>query len=228
MTYRATDDTSYTLGMSISMELVKDHPEVVTRVIYSKKIYKDEAFIRLAGYCAKSGIIFEEDDRTISRLSAKENCYVIAFFKKFNRSIANDKRHLILSGIEDEGKLGTLIRTAISFDQRDIILIGDIDYFKPSVIRSSMGAIFYAAIAKYPDINTYKKDYPKHTIYKYEMGSVDLRDTDFSVPCSLIFGEGEVDNTFGIARAKKAIGVPIACGITLSYLYARDLFAPHF
>ncbi len=227
MTYKRSDDTSYALGMSISMELVKDHPEVVTRVIYAKKIYKDEAYRRLEGRCLEKGIPFEEDDKTIDRLSAKENCYVIAFFKKFQRPLANDRRHLILAGIEDEGQLGTLIRTAISFDQRDIVLIGDIDYLKPAIIRSSMGAIFYASIATYPDIATYRKDYPEHTVSKYEMGAADLRDTEFGGLCSLLFGTGQADKSFGIAKAKKAIGLPIACGISLSYLYAKELYAGH-
>jgi TrmH family RNA methyltransferase len=50
---------------------------------------------------------------------------------------------LVLDGIQDPGNLGTILRTALAADVKQIILTkGTVDLFNPKVLRSSMGAIF--------------------------------------------------------------------------------------
>jgi len=54
---------------------------------------------------------------------------------------------LIIDGIQDPGNLGTIFRTALAADVKQIILTkGTVDLHNPKVLRSSMGAIFSQTI----------------------------------------------------------------------------------
>jgi len=54
---------------------------------------------------------------------------------------------LILDNIQDPGNLGTILRTALAADVRQIILTkGTVDLYNPKVMRGSMGAIFSQTI----------------------------------------------------------------------------------
>lgn len=54
---------------------------------------------------------------------------------------------LIVDGVRDPGNLGTIIRTALAADVRQIVLTkGTADPFSPKVLRSSMGAVFSQTI----------------------------------------------------------------------------------
>jgi len=54
---------------------------------------------------------------------------------------------LIVDGLQDPGNLGTVLRTALAADVRQIILTkGTVDLYNPKVLRSSMGAIFSQTI----------------------------------------------------------------------------------
>lgn len=50
---------------------------------------------------------------------------------------------LLLNNISDPGNMGTILRTALWFGVKDIILSGDcVEIFNPKVVRSAMGALF--------------------------------------------------------------------------------------
>lgn len=55
---------------------------------------------------------------------------------------------VILDGVRDPGNAGTILRTAEAFDCGIIFLDGAAEIFNPKVVRSSMGAIFHAAVTK--------------------------------------------------------------------------------
>lgn len=186
--YNLKDKTSYTLGMSISIELLINHPEIVTKVYYSSRMIKNDNYHKLQDLCLRNNIPLINDDKVIDNLSVKENCYVIAVFNKFYSELKSNN-HLVLMNYDDEGALGTVLRTAISFNHRDIILINsNIDYFEPKVVRASMGAIFYTNIKKYPDLDSYLMDYPRQNIYSIANdGKKELNEISYKEPYSLIY-----------------------------------------
>ena len=51
-------------------------------------------------------------------------------------------RVLILEGIQDPGNLGTLLRSALAFDFKTIILDNTVDIYNDKVIRGTQGAMF--------------------------------------------------------------------------------------
>ena len=72
--YQSSDKYSYTLGMSISIELIANHPGLVREVYYSSKMLKNENYDKLVALCHKNNIPLMEDDKVIHNLSVKENC----------------------------------------------------------------------------------------------------------------------------------------------------------
>ena len=167
--------------MSLSIEALKHRPQDVKEVILSDKANKNSQLSYLLELCEKNGIEPVYDDRMIEKLSLKENCYCIAVFNKFNSDLSADE-HLLLYRFSDYGDLGTIIRSAVSFDFRDIVLIGsDIDYFDPRCIRASMGSIFHCNIVRYASIDEYRSSYPQFNVYPFvsdsgkELDSLELK-----------------------------------------------------
>ncbi len=223
--YNRDAEFSYTLGMSITIELLANHPERVIKVYYSSKIYHNEFFQKLEKLCLINDIQMIMDDRVIENLSVKENCYVVAYFKKTAEDLSEKSDHLVLCGLSDEGNLGTIMRTAVSFDIRDIVLIGtDIDYYDPKIVRASMGSIFFSRVRSFDNLDEYLSRYKDHIPYAYADSGEDIHDLRLEKPYALIINSPK-DFARKIAIKKAgdvSLDLPLACGIILAALYARD------
>ena len=66
---------------------------------------------------------------------------IICVCEKLRREKIYD-RVLILEGIQDPGNLGTLLRSALAFDFKTVILDNTVDIYNDKVIRSTQGAMF--------------------------------------------------------------------------------------
>ena len=189
--YERNDPGSYCLGMSLTIEALKHRPEAMKDIILSSKANRNEQYSFLLELCERHHIPYRTDDVTIDKLSLKENCYCIGFFDKFHSDLKST-RHIVLYGFNDYGELGTVLRSAVSFDLSDIVLIdSDIDYFDPRCIRASMGSIFHCSIVRYDDLDSYLKAYPDHHIYPLLSESKQvLSETVFAEPYSLIISQG--------------------------------------
>ena len=59
-----------------------------------------------------------------------------------------DGKTLVLDRLQDAGNLGTLLRSAIGFNFKTILLIDCVDIYNPKVVRSCGGSIFSLNIVK--------------------------------------------------------------------------------
>ena len=197
--YKSTDSYSYILGISLTIEALKKVPLYIEKVYICSKLIKNDQYDKLLNLTNKYNIPVIEDDRVIEKLSIKENCYGIGVFKKFYHELKTDK-HIVLYKFSDFGELGTIFRSAVSFDFKDIILIdAKIDYFDPRVVRASMGSIFHLNIKEYKNIDAYLKDYDKQNIYPFvSFGSKELKTLVLERPYSLIIPQNyyDLDNIF--------------------------------
>ena len=191
--YKSDGEYSYILGISLTIEALNKIPQFMKSVYVSTKAIRNDQFNKLLQLCNSLKIPLIEDDNVINRLSIKENCYGIGIFKKYYHEI-NNEEHVVLYNFSDYGELGTIFRSAISFNFKNIILINaSIDYFDPRVIRASMGSIFHLNIKQYPSLKTYFHDY-KYNIYPFcGNGNIELKSLILQKPYSIIIPQNYHD-----------------------------------
>ena len=229
--YDINDRTSYCLGMSLTIEALKNQANYVSEVILSNKANRNEQLDLLLKLCNDNSIKVSYDDKTIDKLSLKENCYCIGFFNKYVSDLQSNK-HLLIYRFNNYGDLGTILRSAICFDFKDIVLIdSDIDYFDPRCIRASMGSIFHCNIIKYNSLDDYLDAYPNQTILPFlsksnnELSTLNVTDNYSIVISQDYYGLDSIFNDGYYIDHKNLdeISLSIRSSIILEYLYHLNL-----
>lgn len=189
-TYKKDSFYSYILGAFPTIELLKNRPQDVLKIIIHSS-FKNEEVINLINSLRRN-VEMVINDKLLDKLSNKENCYVAAVLKKYKMTIEKDKNHLVLVNPMNMGNFGTIIRSALGFNFKNIIVIKPaIDIFDPKVLRATMGAFFLCNIVYYDDYNKYLEDHPNHKQYSFMLqASQSLQETTFDnkTNISLIFG----------------------------------------
>lgn len=227
--YQSNDSYSYILGISLIVEALLTVPETLKVVYLSSKANKNKELQKLIELCDKYHIEIIEDDKVIDKLSLKENCYGIGIFEKYQKEL-NTKKHLVLHGFNNFGELGTIIRSAVSFDFSDIVLVdSDIDYFNPKVIRASMGSFFHTNIKKYNTLDDYLKAY-NYNIYPFTGdGNKELKSIKILKPYSIIIPSNyhDLDNRFiesyYIKHKNKDVSLTSLSSIVFNYFYHQNV-----
>ncbi len=163
--YKKDSIYSYTLGTTLTFELLNYKTEVINKIYIHPNFTKDETYQKLIKLASDHKIEVEESTKPFNILADKENCYVIGEFRKYNDTLS-DNNHIVLVNPADAGNLGTIIRSALGFGFRDIAIIKPgVDRFNPKVIRSSMGACFKEHIVYFDSFDEYISKYPERYIY---------------------------------------------------------------
>ena len=207
--YKKSDLESYTLGTTLTLELLNKKREYVSRVYIHSKQDKNETYERIVNICKSNNIEIVYSDKVINTLSDKENCYVIGVFKKFKDDIDINKNHIVLVNPSNMGNLGTIIRSSIGFNIRDLVIISPgVDIYDPKVIRSSMGAIFNIRFTYFNSFDEYlelNKDI-KREYYPFMLKArTNLKDVKINNLYSLIFG----NEATGLPDSFLEIGNPL-------------------
>ncbi|NLD25876.1 MAG: TrmH family RNA methyltransferase [Acholeplasmataceae bacterium] len=188
--YRKQDIFSYTLGATLTIELLKKRPDLVLRVFYHSKTEQNEAFFWIEEICRDHHIPLENNDKAFNILSEKENCFVIGQFRKFDIKPDCNASHVVLVNPSNAGNLGTIIRTMVGFEINNLALIRPaVDIFDPKVVRASMGALFYLNFMYFDSFEEYQKYAGERNIYPFMLGGKEsLIEVVFNNPYSLVFG----------------------------------------
>ena len=92
----------------------------------------------------------------------------------------------------DEGNLGTIQRTLLGLELKDIAVIRPAaDVFEPHVVRAAMGAVFSLRVKQYDSFEDYRREYPDHALYPFMLdGSMLLEEAvrQRKTPYALVFG----------------------------------------
>ena len=231
--YNKESQTSYTLGAYPTFELVKNKPNQVVSVLIHSKATQTVQLASLIELCNKHNIKVEKDDKTINKLSPKENCFVIGVFKKYQSKFQSNKQ-ICLYNPSDMGNLGTIIRTMVGFGYTDLSIIRPaVDPFNPKVIRASMGAIFMLNIQEFENLDSYIKsnNYQKYFFMlngKTTLGQFNCPTSDYA----LVFGNeahGLPDNVMHIGQSVKivhnnkidSLNLPISVGMAI-YQFSQN------
>jgi TrmH family RNA methyltransferase len=188
--YKKDLTISFSLGMTVTLELLLKKHEVVRKVYIHSKGIINKSYDLLIRLCTKYGIPLIENDKIFIIVSPKENCYVIGEFNKYFNEINVQKSHVVLVNPSNAGNLGTIMRTCKGFGINDLIIIGlSVDIFDPKVIRASMGAIFSINILHFNTFEEYIKKCNGYHFYPFIINTeYSLKETKFEEPFSLIFG----------------------------------------
>lgn len=167
-TYKKDADYSYTLGAFPTFELLDAMPECVEEILVHSSFTdreKLEEKCRIAyekgknaagNRRVKNPIKVTENNKLISKLSDKENVYVIGVFGKFGQKLDAARPHVVLVNPSNMGNLGTIIRTACGFGIYDMAIIEPAaDIFNPKTVRASMGSLFRIRHQNFDSFETY-------------------------------------------------------------------------
>lgn len=208
--YKKGDETSYTLGVFPTIELLKTRPEDVVRVVVHSSIQQNKGYPLIKELCEKHHIHIDEHDKTIDKLSPKNNCFAIGIFKKYKAEV-KEGNHVVLVNPMDMGNMGTIMRTMLGFGYKNLVIVRPaVDVYDPKVVRASMGAIFHLNVEYYDNFNDYYHKYSHHNMYPLMLkGATNIHKVDNNGMHSLIFGNE-------------------SSGLPDEYLnYGQSVFIPH-
>jgi len=188
--YQKKFSHSYTFGIYPTLDLLKNRKESVLKVLLQEDSVDSEGVKEIVEICKKEGIHYEVNDRLIGKLAIKENTYVVGIFKKYTMELKKEKNHIVLVEPRNMGNVGTIIRTMLGFEYKNLAMIEPaVDIFDPMVVRSTMGALFRINFEYFKTWEEYIKKYPNRNNYPFLLkGAKEIRDVEFKEPLSLIFG----------------------------------------
>ena len=226
--YTENQKTTYILGISLIVEALLNKPEEVKTVYLSSKAIKNKELAKLTELCNTYNIEVIYDDNIIDKISLKENCYGIGVINKYEMKLKTNK-HLVLYGFKDYGELGTIVRSAVSFDFSDIVLIqSPIDIYNPKVIRASMGSFFHSNIKKYNTLNDYLGEY-KYNLYPFTgEENRELKSIKIKEPYSIIIPSKYHDldekfiESYYISNKTNDVALTSLAAIVFNYFYHQN------
>ncbi len=188
--YQKKFDFSYAFGAYPVLDLLNFQKKRVLKVFVKGDGYGSDGVSEILKICKESNIPFEENDKVIDRISFKENTYVVAVFEKYECDLEYDENHIVLVNPSNSGNLGTIVRSMVGFGFKNLAVIKPaVDIFDPSVVRSTMGALFRVNFRYFNTLEEYVKKYEGHTNYLFMLdGAKNILEVDFKKPFSLIQG----------------------------------------
>ena len=163
--YKKSIEYSYTLGAFPTIELIKSRPEQV-KGVYLHSTFTDRD--QLTKLCKENHIPVLEGDKTIARVSDKENVFVVGVFDKYECILDPTQSQIVLVNPSNMGNLGTILRTAVGFGIHDIAFIEPgADVFNPKVVRSSMGGLFRLRHQYFNSFVDYRKKNPNQEVFTF-------------------------------------------------------------
>ena len=160
--YKRTSPVSYAFGATIVYELIKTHPELITRVFLRPDIKHGEDLERILAELKQRNVEIIESTKAFNILGAKDNCLLAAEFKKPApyHQVNYVEPHVVLVNPSDAGNVGTIMRSAVAFGFKNLVVVEPcVDPYDPKTIRASMGAIFHLNVEFSPSFDDYNSAY---------------------------------------------------------------------
>ncbi|MCX7772363.1 MAG: TrmH family RNA methyltransferase [Clostridia bacterium] len=207
--YKKEFDYSYTLGVFLTIELLKNQPQSAIGVLLSTQAERNSGTAKIVELAKQWSIPVEVNDKAVARLSPKENCYAIGIFQKFEKKLEPGTNHIVLVNPMDSGNLGTIMRTCLGFKLNNIAIIKpSVDVFDPKTVRASMGALFSTHFGCFDAFEDYQASFTANVFYPFMLGAEHPLPSAHNIkkePFSLIFG----NESSGLPESFRHIGTPV-------------------
>ncbi len=152
---------------------------------------------------------------------------VVCICHKIKKEEISDKV-LILERIQDPGNLGTLLRSALAFNFKTVVLDNTVDLYNDKVIRGTQGAMFYLNIIEMK-ASDFIKENPEFKVYGTALNGDKLESIKPSKKMAVILGnEGQgvtsnlLEETYQNITIKtsgvESLNVGVAGSIIMHYL----------
>ena len=221
---------SYTSGAFATIELLKTRPELLD-CVYVHSDYRDTD--NLSALCASQNIPCIQSDKVFSCVNQKENSYVLGVFLKYNSTLSDSEPHVVLVNPSDMGNLGTIIRTIIGMNVKNLAVIEPaVDLWNPKTVRAGMGALFHIRHESFQSFEEYAETYPNHTLFPFMLdGKLTPEETPLCELFSLVFGNEasgldarfhELGHSVKIPLTQKVDSFNLASAVSIgTYIFAR-------
>lgn len=190
--YAKKFEYSYTLGAFPTIELLKNQPRHVMKVLLHPDMNSPEQLEIISRLCRENGIPLEWSKKAVERIRDKENIFAIGVFEKYTNDLNPKENHIVLVNPSDMGNMGTIIRTSIGFGIRNLAIVEPaVDIFNPRVVRASMGSLFQMNFRYYNSFEDYRETAGSRSCYPFMLkGAVPLQELkrDTRETFALIFG----------------------------------------
>lgn len=134
-------------------------------------------------------LVSEKVMNTISDMPSKVD--IVGVCEIVDNKISLDSNVLILDGIQDPGNLGTIVRSAVAFNIKNIVLSKNtVDIYNPKVLRGCQGMNFHLNIIR-DDLGEIIEDLKdnNYTIYGTDVvNGLDIKDVKKSGKYAIIMG----------------------------------------
>lgn len=206
--YKKEFDYSYTSGAFATIELLKTRPELLD-CVYVHSLYRDTDGI--TALCKAKRVPCIQSDKVFSSISQKENSYVLGVFLKYESALSDSEPHVVLVNPSDMGNLGTIIRTIIGMNVKNLAVIEPAaDIWNPKTVRASMGALFHICHASFGSFDEYAKTYPDHTLFPFMLNGEYTPEE--APPCglfSLVFGNEATGLDAHFLQLGRSVKIPL-------------------
>lgn len=226
--YRKDDPVSYSLGITLTFELLRYKTEYVNTVYVHSTMKEGDTYNKLRTICREAGIPIRQTDKIFHVLSQKENCYVIGEFRKFPGKLQKDASHIVLVSPSNAGNMGTIMRSALGFELNQMAIVRPaVDAFDPKVVRASMGAVFSTEFQYFDSFDEYLEQFGQRELYPFMLqAQITLPEISPSGTYSLIFGNEatglpeeflDIGTSVIIPHSKRidSLNLPIAASIAM-------------
>ncbi len=228
--YKKEFEYSYASGAYATIELLKTRPELLD-CVYIHSDYRDTDGI--TALCKAKQVPCVQSDKAFSSVNQKENSLVLGVFRKYESTLSDNEPHVVLVKPSDMGNLGTIIRTMIGMNVKNLAVIEPAaDIWNPKTVRASMGALFHIRHASFSSFDDYVKAYPNHNLFPFMLnGEYAPEDAP---PCglfSLVFGNEaagldgrflQLGNSVKIPLTDRIDSFNLASAVSIgTYIFAR-------
>lgn len=195
--YRKESEVSYSLGITLTFELLRYKTEYVNRIFIHSGMKEGDTLERLKELSRAAGIEMIYTDKIFHVLSQKENCYVIGEFRKFPCALSEKASHIVLVQPSNAGNIGTIMRSALGFGITQVALVRPaVDVFEPKAVRASMGAVFSINFVYFNSFEEYIQLFGERELYPF------MLDAKVSLP------EIRPEGIFSLIFGNEATGLP--------------------
>ena len=114
---------SYTFGAFPTIELLKNQPEHVLKVLLHPDMNSETQLEIITDLCNRHNIPIERAAKVVERLRDKENIFAVGVFEKYHEPAGSNTDHIVLVNRVIWGIWERFIRTSIGFGIENLAII---------------------------------------------------------------------------------------------------------